>query len=444
MNRQSLKILFIVISIFVFLILSIPTFTVNIAGQEININFSDRIAAKIGTSLGNFQKSFGIYPKKEINANLNFSQTNLSSDQKQELLLSYLNKVESRVSTSGLYDIKVKAQIESDAYNLVFSFPDYYSNPENYAKWFTDKAEFSFITADQKNPTSVDLKDYDIQGAVTIDYNDNYGSHLVFKISQDKVSTINSVFSANSQGPYFLMEIDGYPDFYIVKYDSNSTSNEDMLRAVPTQLVSVTNVREANDFLNVARSYFLTEPFSDTFTVQPNITTVKPIYKQDSGTFISVMFIISSLILAIYFLVKYKFKGLIKYILSTSIFILAYVSILKILTASISTSFLIGFVLMLFILNALIYYIYEHSSDEDELITSIRMIRDISIFTFIVIAISYKLIISIGTSADFIGALLIGLLVLFVMSILYFKNVFEIEIKNIKLPNLKKSKTNET
>lgn len=438
MIKQRLKIIFVVVWIAAMLILAIPNFSFTLGDRTFNINYADRLAEKVGSTLGNFERSSGTFESREVRANLTFSENDLSDQEKRTILEDYHKIINNRAKTANLYDVSITSKIypDSGAYSLVFTYPEYYSDPIKYTSWLTSKGEFSFITADAENPVPLSLTGYDITGSINLDYLDTVGSHIVFRFKNEQIPLLQQAFQS-TQGSYFLMNIDSIPQYFILQYDQFINTNEDLVRALPTQAVSISNTKERNDFLNITRTYFLNNSLENSFTVLQDSNVIKPIFKNSSTLFTAEMFIIGAMLLGIFLYIKFRRFGIVKYTLIQLSFVLTFVAALKILSSTLSISFIVGFVLIYFIINTLSYYLLMQQDSEENIDESLRLVRDLSIFGFLLLTIVYRLVPNLNIFTDAVGVILIGLIVLAFMSILHFKFIFEIFDKPVKLKNLK-------
>lgn len=438
MFKQRLKILFVVVWILGMLILALPTFSFTLGDQTINVNYSDRIVARLGSSLGNFNRSGGVFNSNEVTVELSFIESDLTTDEKRAKLDEYLNIIGNRAEAANLYDVSISAKNypDGETYGLTFSYPEYYKDPVKYTEWLSAKGSFSFVTADSANPTTLVFDAYDITNTINLDYLDTVGTHLVIRFNTDTIPYLQQAFAENSSNAYFLMNIDSIPSYFIIQYDQYSNTNEEIVRAIPTQAINLPDSKERNDYLNITRSYFLNNEFEDTFSVVQEPKFIHAIYKNTSGVFIAEMFIASAVLIALFFYSRFRKFGITKYVLMQLSFVLTFVVALKVLAGILSISFIVGFILVYFITQAISYYLLTKQEDEDLIKENLRLFRDTSIFGFILLSLIFKLIPNLGIFTDIVGVLLIGFIVIFMMSILHFKFIFDVYTKPFNLKEL--------
>ena len=435
MFKQRLKVVFIVVWILGMLILALPTFSFTFGDQTINVNYSDRISRRIGSTLGNFNRSAGVFNSTEVTTELNFAEEDLSNEDKENKLDEYLRIIGNRAEAANLYDANISEKINPDEnkYTLVFTYPEYYKDPVKYTEWLVSKGRIDFVTADQTNPSVLNVTVYDIIGTINLDYIDTINTHLAIKFKNEAVPYLQQAFQGNSQSAYFLMNIDSIPSYFIIQYDQYSNTNEELVRAVPTQAINLPDSKERNDYLNITRSYFLNNELEDSFSVVQETSQIKPIYKTTSALFIAELFIACAILLSVFYFIRFRKFGITKYVFAQLTFVLTFVVALKVLAGIISVSFLVGFILFYFIVNSILYYLITKQESEESVKENLRLTRDLSIFAFIVISLLYKLISNLGVFTDLIGVTLIGLITLFIMSIIHFRMIFDVFSKPVNL-----------
>lgn len=426
----TLKKLYIFLFVIILGVLVLPQFNLQIGDTQIqypNIDFS---FISPNSTLGNFKKGYGLYDSKLYTASVSID-TDLSA-QEQENEFNYLiDVIQTRIDHANLYDVKVYGQKQDSEYFIKLEFPDYYQESEKLATYLISKGQISFMNDPQITENAIiDLSDSDIVGPIKAVFNDIYGSSLEFKFDDSKLLQFYSALQ-NERG-YFLMNVDA--SFFAVIQNPNYVYNTNLqtsVFAVPfADIKSSVNVAIYN---NIVASYFLTEPL-DTQILLTETTPliVKRDFVQDKLSYIG-LFMLGSVILIIgaYLIKKGMNKGF-KFGLMLTSYIVLVVFFLKIQSAVLSVSTLLGFVLGLIIAIYIIYRLLE--ADDSDYKKELSNYANLSIVLGLCLFTIFRLNKNIEILLDAVGVIIASIASIFILNLLNFRYILSMDFNiNLKL-----------
>ncbi len=419
MKFINLRFFLILLFIFILGLLALPQFQLKI-GDSIftypNIDFS-LIESK--SKLGNFQRSFGIYPSKEFSADVVLDASKSDADKQKEFenILDIINK---RLAYASLYDLKVRGEFTSGKYSIKLTFPDYYTEADKLAKYILGKGEISFI--DYVNQSPLNLKDYDIEGSINSAYDErNLINVLEFKFKEDKTTDI--VLATSNEQKVFIMVVDS-ASFAVGRNDTIPN----LVKAFP--LVDITERKNIAIYLNIVKTYFASQPISSDITLTSTPKNIPGSYSAENLRFTSFMFFVSGVALLLASIFVFK-KNFIKFGLMLSSFVLLTVVFLKLQSAALSISTVIGFIFIYIVGSIIVWQLMK--TEEDNINNELLKFRDLMLLSVIVLLIVWKLNITIGSIADFVGTVLLGSFAMLISILLVFKTVLYWDVPT-KLP----------
>jgi hypothetical protein len=416
MISNNRKIVLLILIIGLLAAIALPKFSLNLGDKMFNFSGIDSIIKKYNAQVGDFKRGYGIYPSKKIDVSLSFDDSITSADQKNEILKTTLSSIKTRINFANLYDVRVEGVVTAEQYKLVFEYPEYFINPEKYTQWLIYKGEIAFTNANQESPRAIELNDYQIEGGIVVDYLAAVGNHLAFRFEDGTENTIEQGLIEGTSGRYFLMTIDGNPLFFVIDYDEFTDTNKTSVRALPTQAVEFANPQERTNFLNIVRSYFVEEKSLDaTLTLAPD--TLRPEsskYSLESGYFIAVSFIVGSVLVLLSVFLRYRFKGLLVFGSFLAYYAFLLTVILKLLSANISISLILGFLVSYGLACYLGFDLLRNTQEKPSLIS--KNLKEISLLMLICFVAIFKLSPSLGEFTDVVGVFISSALVLFIIS----------------------------
>jgi hypothetical protein len=419
MKFNKIKFTIAIILTIIFGLLAIPQFKVKLGENEYSYPNIDLSFLNSNSKLGNFQKGEGLYGSNIVSATVNFDETQ-TPDQKQIELETLLNTIQQRIDYSENSVIKLSGEVTNSEYKLNFEFPQYISNPIQYVKWLTSDGLVTFASDPQLSTLPVNLTDKDIDGEVSVTYLDipnsqPYKTHFVFKIEESKVEDLKSALANQSQ--VFLMQIDDQP-FGVITYERTTFTN--IVRAIPVGQFA--NELDKENYLKIAKTYFLSEPLNYSLTVSDNVKQTNRQYALEGAQILAVTLILSALAITIHIYSKFGLKRTISYILSIASFSLLLIVLMKFLGVALSIYVLIGFIMIFFV--AIMNIISLLKTTENNHI--LKTFRNLSVVLMITLAFSYKLNLIGVQLSNMVIVLFLGFFVLLIMNSFFFKQFLSI------------------
>lgn len=408
--RVNLKKIYIVVLTIALTIICLPSFSFNIGQSEFNFHSLDLSAINPAFKLGEFRKGTGIYDSTKYFSEVVFAET-IFQDQKDIEFKKILSTLENRKVLSGLYDIKIEGHIVASAYQVSVEIPEYYPDQATIAGFLTGKGNIVFSKNFQdENALEVNLKIEDVEGFIANNYNEQYGNILEFRFKES--AKLNLTLASSASSGYFLMAVDS--TFYAI---TRNPQVDTSVFAVPFADVQTS---ESSFVINrIVKSYFATQEITTPINVIADKTElVKSEYKNERIRNIVYVFVLAILLLILGFILYRGKKNSIKFILSFATFVGLYIFLLKFSYAVMSLELVIGS-LMVFVLfgNLIFSFITSiHSEKDYEILKSQRLLAfGIILLSFV----AYRIVFSLTTLVDILGALSIGGIAYICLSYIY-------------------------
>lgn len=414
-------------------ILALPQFHFTIGDKEFRFPDVSLSLIDSNSKLGNFKKSVGLYPSKEVKASIDFGTTPFNSDEKSVILNQYIDIINQRIAYSGLTDLKARGETNNSDYSIIITYPDYYTDKVTFTKWLTAQGKISFLNENGDSLNPLDIYDYDIDVSIGIDYLEKVGNHLVFKIKADKTTTLANALGSSSNSA-IVMGIDDSPAYIVVAHSTLSG----YVRAIAN-----TTDANKNAYLYITRTYFLTDkPLEYKMNVASEEINVPSTYATDGGSILGIAFVLSAVALLIGAVSRYKFKGAVTFGLMLTSYISLIIVLLKLLSAPLSIATVFGFIIAYIIGVIVIWNILKLNPEESRsqfnkhlLFSGILLITTIAV---------YKLMPNLYIFNDLIGVLVIASLSLGLMVFFNFKELLKLQYSDMQLrtPSIKKPNLN--
>lgn len=416
-----------IISIIIFFVLgylSLPQFVISIGETKLEIKGLDLKLIFPNSNLGDFRRGEGLFATKEKKVSLILPET-LTGTEKEEITSQFLDIVRERIKFSGFYTVNARAVNESGEYFIVLSFPEYFENLEQAASLLVAPGVITFSAdpslAEDGNTSAlpaVTLHDYDIEGTISSDYIDQLnnvpiGNHLVFRFKESKLIDFTDTM-VNNQG-LILMNVDGLPAFSVIRHDTKTES----VRAIPNNFFA--DLNQKNLYLNIVRTYFLTEaPLAVRTELSNGATTMPALFVTEGATTLAIAFMLTAFVFAITFLIKKRIRGLFSFVFMFGSYIFLTVVLLKLPGATLSIYSIIGFILIY--LYGLFNVVTIINASKEELKNLLFRFKNASFFLLILAAVLFQLT-NIYWLNDFISVILIGSISSLVVNSFNFKEL---------------------
>jgi hypothetical protein len=362
------------------LIIAIPSFDLKIVGKQIKLPEINLSKIGINATLPNLKPGKEIYPSTKYFAKIEFEDTD-TPEVKKDTLNKTLEVIKRRLDYSNLYDIKAQAEIKDSSYYVTLIIPGNYPNSKLYADWILNKGDLQVIkfiqdsasTDENAQPQiqSIALKDYQIKRIeksrnifVDIDTSQKRTvsiPHLTFIFESDVQNlfqgisplTANDLQSGVAQVQMYI----GSQGYGLYAHESIPNA----VRAIPTGNGALESSADVTAFLSLTQSYFMEpESLANTITVQEETESIKPEFNKDGAIFISFTFIVSLILVLLFALRRFGLiKGIALFTTLTTSLLISFV-LLKFLQASISTGFIIGFLISAVILGFIIFDLFDN------------------------------------------------------------------------------------
>ncbi len=411
---QKLKYTIVILFILIFGLLALPQFHINVGDKiiefpDINLSLLDP-----NSKLGNFKRSIGLYPSKEVKATIDFGTVPIDQNTKESILTQYIDVITQRINYAGLTDLKVRGEHNNTDYSIVITYPDYYTDTITFTQWLTAQGKISFVNESGDTLNPLNIHDYDIEGSIGIDYLEQVGNHLTFKIKVEKATELANALRSSSNNA-IIMSIDGNPLYVIIAHNTLSY----YVRAIA-------NVPEINknSLLYITRTYFLTNtPLEFKMNVAETETNVTAIYATDGGSILGLAFILSAVILFVSAASVYKFKGAIAFSVMLASYLAFIIVILKLLSATLSIATVAGFIISYIIGVIVIWNLLKKNPEDNK-----NEFDKYLLFSALILIISiviYKLMPNLYIFNDFIGVMIIASISLVLMIAFNFRELLK-------------------
>jgi len=425
---KRLKIVYVFVFIIILGLLILPQFNIKIGDSEIkypNIDFS---LVNSNATLGSFNKGYNLYDSEVYSATVSFDET-LEAEAKESQLKELVKIINTRVAYSNLHDVKVFGSIDSEGYKINMQFPDYMQETEKLAKYLVGQGLVSFENDPQVSQVGVSLTDTEIEGQVKSQFDEQYGNVLSFKFA--KTALTNFYYALQNENKYFLMRVDN--SYFAVIQDPNYASTQSVDLQTAAIAVPFADLKLSPNvamYTNIVRSYFLEKPIEQIITLNESPNIIKRDFVADKISYIA-LFIISgvAIITFLYFTKKNRIHAL-KFSLMVLSFMVTTTFILKLQSATLSVSlimgFLIGLIIMFFTLGKLL------SIDEPLQRSYLKEIVNYSLFVALCAYVLFRFLSYSNYMVDGLGALLAAMLSLMFLATFNYKYILDSELKNFR------------
>ncbi len=421
---KRLKKIYIFVFIGVLGLLILPQFNLKIGDTQFtypNIDFS---FINSSATLGNFNKGYDLYDSKMYTASVNIDTT-LTTEQKQEQLKDLIDVIQNRINYSNLHDIYVKGAIEGDIYKLNLYFPDFIQESDIIAKYLLGKGEIFFENDPQVSENGVALADTDITGQIKSIYDEQYGNVLSFKFADSALT--NFYFALQNDNNYFLMRVDS--SYFAVIQDPNYTNTQSLdlqTSAIAVPFAEVKLSPNVAMYTNIVRSYFLTSPLVVDVTLNPNVKIIQRDFVADKISYIA-MFMVAAvgIIILLYAFRNNRAKSF-KFALMVGSYMVFITFLLKLQSATLSVSLILGFILGLIITIFAVQKLL--AVEEDQQMVFLNIIAYYSMFIALVIFTIYRFLLAGNSAIDAFGALFATAFSLLFLCVFNFKYILDLEL----------------
>ncbi len=418
--KHKLKITFIIISIIFLFVTVIPQFTIKISGKEFNYPDINLSLVDIESSLFKPKQSSGVFPSQIVLVQVE-SLGNMSIEE-------VIQTIRTRIEYSGLYDIQVSTDTINDTQAIVLEFPKYYSNPNSIAQYLVKngKIDFSNINPTQNNP--INLKDTDISGSIDLQYTRDYTSagvqFMEFNFDKSKATDLSDAFKASQN--QLNVRVDNQTEFIMLyapqSQYSDTTDAQTKVRAFPLNLDDSLETQKIKQ--SIFRTYFLSKPMdTNLFVSNDLIISSESDYAPYGPATISVAFIFPTLTMLGYVFYKQGKKSFVNLSLTSTLYILIVLNLIKLISVTISYGTLLG-LLFAYILGMIALYQLNSSVDIKH---DLRKLRLWSIFIFVIGYLAFRFGIFFGILTDFTGIVITTSVVLWILSWTYLKLIYKYE-----------------
>lgn len=435
MKKLNLKFFCTLLFIAVLALLSIPSFNLQIGDNTVSFP-GDNAGALIGKD---FNRGAGIYPTNQIIAKIDIVEDkNLSNEQ----FTDYLNKIQKRLTISGLTEISLQGVRNENGHFVHLNFSQVYDSPEFLTRLLLSPGEFTFIATSEGQNLDLSISDFSskfsIANSSQILQGSNeageatgiiMGTHLVNTLDTTRNPALFERyrnFVSTSQSPIFVV-VDDILTLYLIA-DVNRDTQE------VTPLVRFWGIED--EFGNpqvklnsyrILSSFLSTETLGFKATVDLNefpIATSSENQYTTSAFNLAIGFV---LIIAIIFLFAYrklKFKRSIIFSLFFVSGLFAWIFLIKLFSASFNINVLVGFLLYLILLTFLcINLTMLNSRDEfTKKIAEYQKYTMVLVFSIVPVFLIGQVNMMI---LETLTAFLIGLLVIWFLNRFNFKFIFE-------------------
>lgn len=425
---KRLKTIYVFLFVIILGLLILPQFKLKVGDTELSYPNIDFSLVSSSATLGNFSKGYGLYDSKVYAASIQF-EDGVSDQLKEDTQRALLAIIKNRAEYSNLSEVNIYGSVNNGEYFVNLQFPEHISESDKIAQYLVASGNISFLNDPQVSTSTVALSDKDILGPIKSIFNEQYGNVLQFKFSPE--SSTNLYFALQNEQGYFLMNVDS--SFFAIVQDPNFTQSQsadlqNSVIAVPfADLKLSPNVAV---YTNIVRTYFLTPALTQTLNLNTNPTIVKRDFVADRLSYIALLTLLALIaIVFIYFIRKGKNKGF-QFALMLSSYLVLTIFLLKLQSAVLSVSFILGFVLSVVLVVYLISKLL--SLEEDIQYSYLKDILKFALFLALSVVVFYKFIFNAGTFVGGLGFLIASALSIMFLCIFNFKYILDLDL-NIKL-----------
>lgn len=425
---KRLKTIYVFLFVIILGLLILPQFKLKVGDTELSYPNIDFSLISSSATLGNFSKGYGLYDSKIYAASIQFEE-GVSDQVKEDTQRALLAIIKNRAEYSNLSEVNIYGSVNNGEYFVNLQFPEHISESDKIAQYLVASGNISFLNDPQVSTSTIALTDKDIVGPIKSIFNEQYGNVLQFKFSPE--SSTNLYFALQNEQGYFLMNVDS--SFFAIVQDPNFTQSQsadlqNSVIAVPfADLKLSPNVAV---YTNIVRTYFLTPALTQTLNLNTNPTIVKRDFVADRLSYIALLILLALIaIVFIYFIRKGKNKGF-QFALMLSSYLVLTIFLLKLQSAVLSVSFILGFVLSVVLVVYLISKLL--SLEEDIQYSYLKDIFKFTLFLALSVVVFYKFIFNAGTFIGGLGVLIASALSIMFLCIFNFKYILDLDL-NIKL-----------
>lgn len=421
---KKLKQVYIFGFILILFIINLPQFQLNIGDKQFVYPNIDLSIISPDSTLGNFSKGTGLFDSKLYSSEVDLATLESKTD-KDGVFKELLNIVKTRAFYSNLSDVEIYGTISDSKYFVNIVFPEHYEESEKLNQALLANGSISFESDPNVSTEVINLADTDIVGSIKSAFNEQYGNSLEFTFKADKATDL--AIALNNQNNYFLMRVDT-SFFAVVSHpgyqNSQSPDLKTFVLAVPFADIKLSsNVAIYN---NIVRSYFLTPPLNNQFLTNNNFTVVNRDFVQDRLSHIAIFIVAGIALILLIALYKKGFNFGFKLFLLTSSYCLLLLTLLKLQSAVLSISLVIGFLLALS-LNFIISFNLLKITSESKIV---HLLNEIRLFSFFIIVLMFAVLKFLGLTYylyDFFGVLTASAICLILLSTLNYKYILQFE-----------------
>jgi len=426
------RVLFTIILLVILLLglFSLPNFSVNIGGQTFTWAGIDFKSISSGSPWGNFRKGSGLYPSHQIRFKADFSAE--QADFKEEIFADDIALIRRRIEAAGLYDAELTSEKSNGEYEIVFTFPEYYSSVdiERVAQLFVQPGNIEIWEHDTNADPSTTPHEFLNQ------YYPGYIPRLASTVGVKDIANIAIETRAVLNGPVwrvkfrdeakaglaegmtaagystqtpkpFIIAIDGSPVMVLLSIGSET----DMLGRSFDILTDQTE-------LKVMSTYLLGGVGVRTAYQIGAVTELNSAYGNEGKSITSIMIILSAVLIGVFVWRRFGRRKFVAFTLALSAYILFSIGLLKLLAATLSIGFLIGFLLM-YALGVLVVFnlIRMHETAVRRALVKYRQLGTLALFLGGLIYVSGTVY---GAYEDMFGVIAIMGITLFVSCYIFF------------------------
>lgn len=429
---RRLKFLYVFIFIIVLVLLVLPQFSFKIGETEIkypNIDFS---IISTNAKLGNFSKGYNLY-----NSNLYTAEIVLDasiSDQDKNNQFKYLiQTVKDRALFSNLNEVNIYGSQNEDKYYINLQFPQYIEESEKIAQYLIAKGEISFSNDPQASTNPVSLNVGDIEGEIRSIFSEQYGNVLQFRFKQESLLTLFTALQ--SESGYFLMNVDS--SFFAVAQDPNYSQTQSPNLQTSVVAVPFADVKLSPNvavYTNIVRSYFLTDALDQTINLNSTPVIIKRDFVADRLSYVAILLTVAILFIIFAYINKNGLNKGIRFSLMLLSFITLTVFLLKLQSAALSFTLVLGFVVTAIIA---IYIIYKLLGlDEYAQQAYLKEVIKYSIFLALSSLLLFRFLPTQSVVLDVFGVIIAASTAFFFLCLLNFKYILNLDL-DYKLPKRK-------
>lgn len=374
---KTIKSIYVYLFIVILGVLVIPQFSLKIGENTFTYPNIDFTFINPNATLGNFTRGYGIYDSIIYSSLVNLDPA-LTDDQKEEALKSVVSVVKLRVATSNLRDVEVFGSSDQEGYKINLRFPQHIQESDKIASFLVAQGVINFEADPQVSQSPISLSDQDIVGEIRSIFDEQYGSVLAFKFSED--SQIRFLQALENPNNYFLMRVD--TSFFAVLRDPNYTRTQSLDLATSAIAIPFADIKLSPNvalYTNIVRSYFLTPPLNEPLVISPISKLEARDYVADRVAYVGLLIVFAIFATWAMFSIRNGKDKAYKLGLILLSYLLLTTFILKLQSAPISIGLILGFVIS-YLLTFFIFSRIIQGSEESQ---SKRLKEVLPLFLFL-------------------------------------------------------------